>query len=116
VLWTAVIVGVVVPWTTYQPHSHWSRIVWVPFSVPPPLTLRDVLANVFLYVPFGLLFARGRTASRRTAPWCLCWAGALAVVTELTQVYSHGRFPSSTDVLMNLVGTWLGLALSRRLP
>jgi len=115
-LWIAVIVGVVVPWTSYQPHSHWSRIVWVPFSTPPPITFRDVAGNVLLYVPFGLLWPRGRGFGLRALFWCLCCAAALAGVTELSQVYSHGRFPSSTDALLNLAGAWLGAAFRRRLP
>ena len=32
----------------------------------------------------------------------------LALTTEATQVFSHGRFPSMTDVVMNSIGAGLG--------
>ena len=117
-LWTALIAAVVMPWTSYQPHEHWARIVWVPFSTPPPLTVRDVVVNVLLYVPLGAFFVRWRSgASARTSSVlgaCLVFACALSAGTELTQVYSHGRFPSMTDVTLNVAGAGLGAGLGRR--
>jgi glycopeptide antibiotics resistance protein len=109
-----VIVALVLPWTSFQSHSHWPRIVWVPFASPPPLTLPDVLANWLLYVPFGYFYAERRPGLARVLTWCVIWAVVLSVLTELTQVYSHGRFPSSTDVLMNGLGAWAGAGLARR--
>jgi glycopeptide antibiotics resistance protein len=110
--WTAVIVLVVVPWGgAYQPHPHWTRVVWIPFSTPPPLTAWDVVVNLLLYVPFGYLFARVRPAWT----WPVVSAAVLlSVATEFAQVYSHGRFPSITDVILNTAGAIAGLAVGRR--
>jgi len=109
-LWTAVILLAVVPWGSYQDHSHWARVQWIPF-VTPPIKARDIFVNVLLYVPFGHW-------SMRLWPLPRAWraivlALALSVTSELSQVYSHGRFPSATDVTCNVFGAWLGTRRSR---
>jgi VanZ family protein len=35
-------------------------------------------------------------------------ATGLSLVTEATQVYSHSRVPSMTDVVCNAAGAWVG--------
>lgn len=111
-LWGAVIVIGVAPWWSFQPHTHWDRIQWMPFVPPPDLSARDVLVNLILYVPFGLF------AGERRRPWRLglvvAAAAALSVATEFTQVYSHGRFPATTDVLLNAAGAAVGAFVARR--
>ena len=111
-VWTGVIVLAVVPWMTYQPHSHWAKVVWIPFSTPPEITARDVLGNLLLYVPFGYLLSRAGSWRPALGTVCLV-AAVLSIATELTQVYSHSRFPSATDVLLNVVGAVSGCLLSR---
>ena len=32
----------------------------------------------------------------------------LALATEASQLFSHGRFPSVTDLTCNVLGAWLG--------
>jgi len=110
-LWIGVILVLVVPWRSYQNHSHWARVQWVPF-VTPPIKLTDIVANVLLYVPLGYWSMR---LARRPRVWqAVAFAFVLSAATELTQVYSHGRFPSATDLLNNVVGAWAGSALARR--
>lgn len=113
-VWLAVIVACVAPWIGWQDHSHWQRIGWVPFA-SPPVRVRDIVINTALYVPFGLFCHRALQPhwSSRTG-FVMVWAFALSVVTEASQIYSHGRFPSATDVLMNVVGAGLGVALGSR--
>jgi glycopeptide antibiotics resistance protein len=108
--WTLVIVIVVVPWSGWVGHEHWARVIWVPFM--PPLRLRDVVLNVIFYVPFGLFFPQGRRGAGKFALAVGC-AFLLSVATELTQVYSHGRFPSMTDVATNTIGAAVGAGLAR---
>jgi glycopeptide antibiotics resistance protein len=106
--WIAVIVIGVVPWFSATGHAHWPRIGWVPFS-SPPIRVRDIVVNAALYVPFGVFWRRpGHRPVWRHAAGVAAGAFCLSVVTELTQVYSHGRFPSMTDVTMNTVGAWAG--------
>ena len=107
-LWTVVIIACVVPWFSMTPHPHWPRIGWVPFD-SPPVRIRDILLNAALYVPFGLFSRRpvGRSIAAHVFRLS-AYACALSVSTEVTQVYSHGRFPSMTDVVMNTIGAGLG--------
>jgi glycopeptide antibiotics resistance protein len=116
-VWTIVIVGAVVPWLGFQGHPHWDRIGWTPFG-SPPLRARDMLANVALYIPLGLWHPRSLVAMRRDFLQAMAWALAVSAATEATQIFSHGRFPSMTDVVMNVVGAALGvfiaLAVNRR--
>lgn len=112
-LWCVVIVLGVAPWWSAQGHAHWDRVQWLPFVPPPVFSARDVVVNVALYLPFGL-FAGGARPGARHAGLVVAAAVVLSAATELTQVYSHGRFPAVTDVGLNAAGAWLGLALARR--
>lgn len=73
----------------------------------------DIFGNMLLYVPFGLFYANWR---RQPAVWRsgLAYAALLSSATEFTQVFSHGRFPSLQDILMNVVGAAIGIGLSQR--
>lgn len=111
-LWILVIIGGVVPWVGFVGHSHWSRVGWLPF-ISGPVRLRDIVINVALYVPFGWFFP-----ARSSRLGSILRAGAaavlLSVATEATQVYSHGRFPSMTDVVTNVAGAVIGSMLRWR--
>lgn len=107
----AVIVAVVFPWGNFQNHSHWAKVAWIPF-VSPPVRLRDVLQNVLLFVPFGGAVALQLRPPVRVAAIS---AGVFSVLGEWSQVYSHNRFPSATDVVCNVCGAALGAALVRHL-
>lgn len=110
--WTLVIVAVVVPWTSWVGHEHWAGVTWIPFM--PPLRLRDMTLNVIFYVPFGLFFRLRMPAGRRFG-LAVASAFVLSLATEFTQVYSHGRFPSMTDVATNTIGAAIGAwVVSRR--
>jgi len=110
-LWTLLICACVIPWADLQNHSHWSRVQWIPF-VTPPVKLIDIVINVLLYVPFGYLFVRW-TGRRGTALAVMC-GGTLSLITEWTQLYSHSRFPSLTDVTCNVCGTLIGVWLAQQ--
>ena len=111
VLWIGVILFVVTPWYGLRDHSHWARVQWIPF-ISPPIRLRDMVANTLFYVPFGYFYVR---ATRRGGVWHAVATGLLlSAVTELTQVYSHGRFPSTTDLLCNSAGAHLGALWATR--
>lgn len=92
----------------FMTHAHWRRVSWVPFTtgiVRP----RDMLLNLLLYAPFGACFPGTRT--RRVVAFCLLSAFVLSCLLELTQVWSHVRFPSATDVAMNVIGAAAGVCL-----
>jgi glycopeptide antibiotics resistance protein len=104
-LWVLFIGFCVVPWSDLQDHTHWFKVQWIPF-VSPPIKLRDIVVNVLLYWPFGYLLIR--MAPRRSWFAAALYAFALSVATEWTQLYSHSRFPSATDVACNVIGAALG--------
>jgi glycopeptide antibiotics resistance protein len=109
ILSIGLIIYIVFPWRSYQEHAHWQRIQWLPF-VSPPVRLRDIIGNIVLYVPFGFFIAAS-TRRRDIWKWGMACAVALALATEFTQVFSHRRFPSMQDVLMNCLGAALGIAI-----
>ena len=96
----ALIAVIVFPWGSLQDHSHWGNVRWIPF-VSPPTPRLDMLANMALFAPLGaaaaLSFRRGLAAAGLLAV-------TLSVLAELGQVYSHGRIPSGTDVVCNVLG------------
>ena len=110
--WVGFILLCVMPWLDLQDHAHWNRVLWVPF-VSPPVRVVDVLVNTALYVPFGYWFLEASTRRRRT--WqVLALAAALSAGTEWSQVYSHSRYPSMTDLTCNVVGAWYGARWAAR--
>ena len=93
------------PISDFQDHPHWFRVEWIPFS--QYLRPFDVVANVLLFVPFGAAAAAGTTDPRRVR--VVMYAGlALALAVELSQVYTHNRIATTTDVVTNTAGAWLG--------
>jgi glycopeptide antibiotics resistance protein len=114
VLWIGVIAFVVVPWRGFQDHAHWNAIQWVPF-LSPPFPIRDIILNAVLFIPFGYWYVQ--QPSGRGSIWRACAYGlALSIVLEFTQIFSHGRFPSATDVATNTLGALWGARWARKRP
>jgi glycopeptide antibiotics resistance protein len=107
-----VILVLVLPWLNFTSHTHWERVQWIPF-VSPPIKLRDIVANILLYAPWGYFCTRWmRNGSRRVATVVML-AAVLSLATEASQLYSHGRFPSTTDLTCNIVGAFAGAMFAR---
>lgn len=109
-LWlvVAAIVAATFPWD-FRDHAHWQKVAWVPFA-SGIVRVRDLAGNLALYAPLGYLLS-GLSERWRTA-LVLLGPLSLSLALELSQVWSHVRFPSATDVLMNSLGALLGAALS----
>jgi VanZ family protein len=79
---------------------------------------KDVILNIAVYVPLGLLAAlklRGRPALVRIVlPLLLC--SGLSIFVECVQVYDATRFPSAVDVITNTTGAVLGIATALLVP
>jgi glycopeptide antibiotics resistance protein len=106
------IVVAVVPWWSFRDHSHWAKVEWIPFT-GPVLVARDFFANVALFIPLGIVIARRSVPTRRIFNAAMIAAG-ISILAELTQVYSHSRFPTATDVVANVVGAAAAAALVSR--
>ena len=75
----------------------------------------EFLANVALFVPFGLLVS---TAAPRWSPWAIIGLGCLVSVTiELVQLGIPSRVPTISDVIANTAGAAFGcvVVLRRRM-
>jgi len=99
-IWITLIVVVVVPWGTLEPHPHWERMEWIPF-VSPPVDIGDVIANLLFYVPYGMLVGREEAHTRGAILLAAGSATVLSLATEFTQIFSNSRFPSMTDVALS---------------
>ena len=106
----ALVFAATYPWGDMVGHSHWTRVRWIPFKTGPFRVL-DIVGNLLLCAPLGasaaFLFSRGVLAAA-------CISLALSVGVEVSQVYSHRRFPSSTDVVCNVAGAVAAAEIVRR--
>lgn len=72
------------------------------------LVTAEVVANVVMFVPLGLLLA---TSHRVRRPWLAVAAGlALSAAIETAQIALPGRYPTVQDVVANTAGAALGAA------
>ena len=80
------------------------------------LTLPDIMSNIFLYVPLGVLVPW--TLLRRNWGSLRAWCGAVAVcaavsaLIEWLQAYSAQRVSSVIDLTSNVVGGGVGASVS----
>lgn len=75
----------------------------------PAAVVLEFLANVSLFVPFGLLVS---TAAPRWSPWAIIGLGCLVSITiELVQLGIPSRYPTVSDVVANTGGAALACML-----
>ena len=101
----AFILLAIFPWRGFDPTGHWHRVGWIPF-VSRPVRVIDVVGNLALFVPLGVsiaLHAR-RPALARTA----AAAFACSLFGEWAQIYSRYRYPSTGDLVLNVLGAIMG--------
>ncbi len=80
-------------------------------------TAFDIATNVIAYLPFGLLagvaIARGvQTSVLRAAPWALLLAALLSYALESMQSLLPSRVPSRLDLVLNVAGAAVGIAVA----
>lgn len=79
-----------------------------------PTCARDVIGNVMMFVPAGVIFwATAATWVRRA--WAttaaIAAAGILSFGIEWAQVFIPGRYPSAIDICTNMFGALVGATL-----
>ena len=114
-VWMLTLVAVSVPFDDLHAHTHWAKVGWIPFVPRPgvPVKASDIIANVLLYFPLGF-FERVRRSRARMIGQAFGESVVIAFFTELTQLYSHSRFPSATDIVCDCAGAMLGAWLRHR--
>jgi glycopeptide antibiotics resistance protein len=106
--WVLIVLLISGPWFGFVPCPQWWDVNWLPFADPADKP-KDLLQNVLLYVPFGWSYASGRPG-RKALAGAIALAMIISIVAESTQLFSIDRYPSTTDVLMALLGTALGFS------
>lgn len=108
----------ILPLHNFVGHAHWQYIRWVPTpdQLASPAVLLDLgldaVANVLLFVPFGLLCALRGHADKPFSPGLLMlMAFTLSFGIEYYQVYCHNRSTSLLDLLDNVLGAYIGMKL-----
>lgn len=112
VAWTLLLVAILLPWTSYLDHPHWYKVAWIPF-VSPPVRPHDVVLNVAAFLPLGWLCRRSFVSVVLASIAAVVLTLTLSLTAEYAQVFSHTRFPSTTDIVCNVIGTVAGLRLGR---
>lgn len=116
-LWSGVIaMAGMLPLENFVGHPHWEYIQWTvtPRHWRSPTFYFDVVANIALFYPFGLLLAMRIPLDRWSGAFALIGAGfVFSLGIEFFQVYCHNRHPSPVDLLSNTLGTALGVGSSR---
>jgi len=104
-IWLFLWARIGLPWRSFQWTPSFRRVELIPFQVGSP---RTYVLNVLAFVPFGIIGTRlGWQPSR-----VIVVAAAVSALTELSQLFSPGRFPSITDVILNTSGALLGVAFA----
>ena len=99
------------PWSNFQETPQWAKVHWIPF-VSSGINVRDIVLNVAAFLPFGFLVASERCAVRPTSSFWVIGAAALfSAAGELSQLFNHSRFPSTTDIVSNTAGAYGGFIL-----
>lgn len=98
------------------PDGHWffhRRFNFVPLT---QTTWRDCLQNVVLFSPLAFLLGLAmHRHGRGGAVAALLMVAAISTTAELLQLGFAGRYPALNDILFNLLGGLLGVAMARRL-
>lgn len=98
-----------------RPELSWriQRIEWFPFAAyywsDPRSALFDLWKKVFLTIPIGFLWSQARSASgAATTGHMILLATAMGAIFETGQIALRSRTPSVTDVMIIVLGVWLG--------
>jgi VanZ family protein len=92
----------------------WAADLLATWGVPrePAAVVFEFLANVALFVPFGLLLS---TAAPRWSPWAIIGLGALvSVMIELVQLGIPSRVATVSDLIANTAGAAVGCLVAAR--
>lgn len=80
-------------------------------SLSTTYTAFEFLANIALFVPFGLLVAAAWP--RTNAGWIILLGFAASAAIELVQTMLPSRYPTLSDVIANTLGTIIGCCAVR---
>lgn len=76
----------------------------------------DILGNIFLFVPFGVLCGLLVRRGRRGVAWVVCAWLLVALGAQVLQLFLPSRDPAIFDLYTNAAGALAGYLLARLLP
>ena len=107
-----IIIGSTFPWTAIQPHPVWDHVQWIPFTVVTSLRrlALDIVINVGMYMPFGYLGVSILSSQSRLTRivFVTIMALILSMGIEVYQFFNPYRYPTVTDIIMNVSGAIVG--------
>ena len=112
---TSVLIVISLPWSKFDAKPHWKNVQWIPFEhfSLHPIILTETVLNILAFIPVGYLAARSLAQSHQQAVLGALALGACSSVSiELYQLFCQDRVPSTSDVLMNVGGTAIGVWLA----
>lgn len=107
-------------YASLYPFAEWrdqgiSPLNFLTAQLPKYWTGFDVAANLAGYAPLGFLLALSVLRGGR-AKWAVSFAvlgaAALSLCMETLQSYLPSRVPSNVDLVLNILGAWLGAGLA----
>ena len=112
----AVIYAALLVYASLYPFTDWRYQGTAPFSFlispwPKYWTRFDVAVNILGYMPLGFLLVLSARRSGRTwhtVSLATLVAGALSLTMESLQGYLPARVSSNVDLVLNVLGAWLG--------
>lgn len=105
VVWLCIWVWIAVPWRSFQSTPSFQRVEVIPFAIKGA---RTQVLNLLAFVPLGILGVR---LGWRPGTILLVAAG-LSGVTEVLQLFSATRYPSTTDFILNMAGALVGMTIA----
>jgi len=105
--WFLLWARIALPWQSFQSAPSFRRVELVPFQVGSP---RTFVLNLLVFVPLGFLGMRLGWRPRTV----ILLASAVSALTEVSQLFSRGRYPSITDLILNMSGALIGVAIALR--
>jgi glycopeptide antibiotics resistance protein len=104
VAWLCAWARIGVPWRSFQWTPSLRRVELVPFAMDAP---RTQVLNFLAFVPLGVIGVRLGWQPKKI----LVVSAAVSGVTELLQLFSTTRFPSTTDAVLNIAGALAGMVI-----
>ncbi len=105
-------------YTNLKDMTLWERIMWdiIPFYYRPVKgkfanLLMDTLLNCFVFAPFGVAFGYIFKKANILRDTALCLG--LSLLIELTQLATMLGNPATEDLITNVAGYFIGLAIYR---
>jgi hypothetical protein len=93
----------------YQAHTPSAADWWQLLRPEARHSRSDLLGNLLLFMPYGLLLASPMMRARRL--WALLGGAVLALGLQYLQFWFPDRYPSGTDAMLNIAGMACGLGV-----